>query len=193
MRYGFWRSAMLGEPSRRFTVLDAMALVAAVGIGLALARAYQWSMDSANAAGGVTFTYPLRIRWFGRPAPLLASLTLTLIALRFVGPRPRYRRLVGSPGFAACFAPALGLAITGLTALMDIGTKYLGYSRSPIYFHFLAMRSVTFAAPSVAGAWVTLALLGRWYRQRDRDWVDLGGIVVGVAWLMLLAATQLNV
>ena len=38
---------MLGEPSRRFTVLDTMALVGAVGIGLALARAYQSSMESA--------------------------------------------------------------------------------------------------------------------------------------------------
>ena len=62
---------MQDEPSRRFTILDALALVAAVGIGLALARAYQSSMDSA--AAGVAMTYPLSIRWFGRPAPLLVS------------------------------------------------------------------------------------------------------------------------
>jgi hypothetical protein len=184
---------MLGEPSRRFTVLDAMALVAAVGIGLALARAYQSSMESAAAAAGGAMTYPLSIRWFGRrPAPLLVSLTLTLFALRLIGPRPRYGRLVGSPGFAACYAAALGLAITALTAVMELGKGYLSYRRSPLYLHFLMMRSVTFAAPSVAGAWVTLGLLGWWRRHRDRDWVEVSGIVIGVGWLVLLAATQLN-
>jgi hypothetical protein len=181
---------MQGEPSRRFTILDALALVAAVGIGLALARAYQSSMDSA--ATGVAMTYPLRIRWFGRPAPLLISLTLTLFVLRLIGPRPRYERLVGSPGFAACYAAALGLAITALTVVMEFGTNYLHYSRSSLHLHFLMMRSVTFAAPSVAGAWLTLGLLGRWRRRRERDWVEVGGIVLGFGWLVLLVATQLN-
>src|SRR4051794_11857717 len=129
---------MLGQPSRRFTVLDALALVAAVGIGLGLARAYQSSMDTA--AAGVAMNYPLRIRWFGRPTPLLISLTLALLALRLIGPRPRGRRLVGSPGFAACYAAALGLAITALTVVAELGTNRLGYSRSPLHLHFLMMR-----------------------------------------------------
>jgi hypothetical protein len=183
---------MLGAPSRRFTILDAMALVAAVGIGLALTLAYQSSMESAAVAAGAAMTYPFRIRWFGRPAPLLVVLTLTLFALRLIGPRPRYARLVGSPGFAACYAAALGLAITAVTGVMDLGTNYLGYSRSRLYLHFLMMRTVTFAAPSVAAAWVTLSLLGWWRRHRDRDWVEVSGIVIGVGWLVLLAATQLN-
>jgi hypothetical protein len=178
---------MQGEPSRRFTILDALALVAAVGIGLALARAYQSSMDSA--AAGVAMTYPLSIRWFG-PAPLLVSLTLTLFVLRLIGPRPQYERLVGSPGFAACYAAALGLAITALTVVMQFGTNYLHYSRSSLHLHFLMMRSVTFAAPSVAGAWLTLGLLGWW--RRERDWVEVSGIVLGFDWLVLLVATQLN-
>jgi hypothetical protein len=182
---------MHGEPSRRFTVLDALALVAAVGIGLALARAYQASMDSAAAAAGGAMVYPLRIRWFGRPAPLLISLTLTLFALRLIGPRPRYGRLVRSPGFAACYAATLGLAITALTVATELGTNTLGYRRSPLYLHFLMMRSVTFAAPSVASAWLVLGLIGAW-RHRDRDWVEVGGMVLGAGWLALLAATQLN-
>lgn len=183
---------MHGAPPRKFTVLDALALIAAVGIGLALARAYQSSMDSAAAATGGAMTYPFRIRWFGRPAPLLVSLTLTLFALRLIGPRPRYRRLVGSPGFAACYAAAVGLAITAVTIAMELGTGYLGYRRNPLYLHFLMMRSVTFAAPSVAGVWVALGLLGRWRRHRGRDWVEVSGIVLGIGWLVLLAATQLN-
>ncbi len=52
------------------------------------------------------------------------------------------------------------------------------------------MRSVTFAALSVAGAWLTLGLLGWW--RRERDWVEVSGIVLGFGWLVLLVATQLN-
>ncbi|QDV32407.1 hypothetical protein [Tautonia plasticadhaerens] len=182
---------MISEPTRKFTVLDIMALVAAAAVGLMLARVYQASMDSAVSDSNGALTFPLRIRWFGRPAPLLASLTLALLALRFVAPRPRYRRLVRSPGFAACYGAALGLAITVLTVLLEWGTGYLGYSRPRFYPHFLMMRSVSFSAPSVASAWLVLGLLGEW-RHRGRDWIEVGGIVLGVGWLALFAATQLN-
>jgi hypothetical protein len=153
---------MPGEPTRKFTVLDIMALAAAAAVGLMLARLYQASMDAAVSASGGALTFTLRVRWFGRPAPLLAALTLALLALRFSGPRPRYRRLVRSPGFAACYGAALGLAITAPTVLMEWGTGYLGYSRNPLYPHYLMMRSVSFAAPAVASAWLVLGLLGQW-------------------------------
>jgi hypothetical protein len=50
---------------------------------------------------------------------MLVSLTLTPFALRLIGRRPRYERLVGSLGFAPCYAAALGLALTALTVVMD--------------------------------------------------------------------------
>jgi hypothetical protein len=165
---------MLGEPIRKFTIMDAMVLVTAVGIGLALVRAYQSTIESAEAAD-FQRTFPISIRWFGRPAPLFASLTLALFALRLIGPRPRYRRLVGSPGFATCYGAALGLAITALTFVMDLVRFYLGFPRSQIYFCLLMMRSITFAAPSVASVWVALGLLGCWRRHRVWDWVEVCG------------------
>jgi hypothetical protein len=86
----------------------------------------------------------------------------------------------------------LGLALTAMTAVMDLGTFYLGRARSPIYLILLMMRAVSFAAPSVASVWLALGLLGRWRRHRVWDWVEVCGIVIGIAWLVLFGATQLN-
>ncbi len=182
---------MPGNPSRKFTVMDAMVLVAAVAIGLAAERAYQASIESARSASAGAITFPFRIRWFVRPAPLLASLTLALFALRLHRPRPRYRRLVGSPGFAACYAAAMGLAFATLTFINGFVTGYLGYNRQEVYLHYLTLQSITFAAPAVAAVWIALALLGRWRRHPARDWIEVSGIVIGFGWLVLLAATQL--
>jgi hypothetical protein len=54
------------------------------------------------------------------------------------------------------------------------------------------MRSIFFAAPSVASVWVALGLLGRWRRHTERDWVEVSGIVIGFGWLVLFAASHLS-
>jgi hypothetical protein len=186
---------MQDRPRRRFTVLDAMILIAALGLGLAGVRFYQWSLDAGietRPGVRVAGTYPVRIRYLGRPAPLLASLTIALLVVRFLGPRPRWKRLAGLPGCAACYTAALGLAITALTGEMDALLGAFVTGRNPTPFHFLMMRSGTFAGTAVAAAWLVLALVGRWRRNRDWDWVEASGIVLGFAWLLLLAVDQLN-
>ena len=70
-------------------------------------------------------------------------------------------------------------------------TGYVGYNRHEVYIHFLTLQSITFAAPAVASVWIALALLGRWRRQPDRDWIEVSGIVIGFGWLFTLAATHL--
>ena len=94
--------AMPVPPARPFTLLDAMAFMAATAVGLALAR---WVDPSP---GG-----PLR-HWFwfwGGPASCIAvAWGLLLLLFRLRSPRPRWRRLARQPGFVASamtFGPIL--------------------------------------------------------------------------------------
>src|SRR5262245_43365482 len=74
---------------RPLALLDGMALVAATACGLALSRSL-----SAHPA----FRLP---RPIAQELSLLATWTLTLLALRLRGPRPGFRRLMRQPGMVA--------------------------------------------------------------------------------------------
>ena len=158
-----------------------MALVAAVGIGLALARAYQSSMESAAAAVGGAMTYPLRIRWFGRPTPLLVSLTLTLFALRLIGPRPRYRAARRLARVRRMLCGGLGPGHHRTDRRDGARDELPGHSRSPLYLHFLMMRSVTFAAPITHSELVEGAALLN--RRRTRSPAYISFVHRGYPWV----------
>jgi hypothetical protein len=183
------------ESRRRFTLLDAMVLLAATGIGLAGARAYQASMDSMSntpRVGVISITFGSAIQYFGRPAPFLAGWTVALFILRLRRPRPHYRRLVRSPGFAAGYAAILGLACCAVSIAIAWLIDYLKAKPFQLGIFYMWMRSISFAGPSVAAVWLSLALQGHWRRRGAQDWIEISGIVLGVCWLASFAATQIN-
>src|SRR5690349_17797244 len=106
---------MGNPPRRKFTVVDAMALVAATAAGMAWIRSnYDWqfffgtwwlfySHGDFLQAG----SYAVRIVW-----PFLLAWTLTVLVLRFRRPRPPRRLLMRQPGFVACCAVTLATALT---------------------------------------------------------------------------------
>src|ERR671932_1325509 len=92
---------------RPVTLLDAMVLIAATGLGLAATRAY---LTSLRAIPGIAT--PLR-HWLSATSPCLAAWALALLVLRLRQPRPAYRQLGGHPGGLACLMTAIGLPIGG--------------------------------------------------------------------------------
>ncbi|MGO9465027.1 MAG: hypothetical protein ACLQIB_12220 [Isosphaeraceae bacterium] len=97
--------------TRRFTLLDAIILMAATAAGLALLGMYLaqgWFFGGAFFYGrfesyvlsGIEAVFPFLILW-----------TFALVILRLRQPRPRIRRLARQPGMAACSAASLILVV----------------------------------------------------------------------------------
>ncbi|MHC5539620.1 hypothetical protein ACYOEI_15490 [Singulisphaera rosea] len=180
--------------TRRFNLLDGMVMVAAIGLSLSWWQMFQASMRPRPSPNGpISTSYPLTIRYLGASAPFLVTPTLALFFLRIVGSRPRYHDLVRSPGFLACAAAVLGLAMTGISILLnELGRMYTS-GRPPLAVFYLTMRTVNYPAPVIAGAWLALGLMGEWRGRLFQDWIETLGTLVGLVWLVLYMASQINI
>lgn len=184
---------MAAGPIRRFTLLDAMVLLAGTAVGLAgllwkIQREREWITHGAGYWDAMS--EPLR----SRPAlasvvvasdgleytwPFLAVWTLTLLALRSLPPRPSMRRAMTQPGAVACAAVTTIMALCFLSAftrksiydvLTDNGQWLLVPSIWADRFKN-ALRSAYEANAEVAYAilagWACLAFGRRWRPERS--------------------------
>ena len=194
---------------RRFTLLDAMTLVAATAIVLGAWRWYDfikfyanlftiissyWSPKSQTlVALGQTGELIPFILW--TPQLFLASWTIALFGMRLVSPRPRWRRLTVQPGAIACgvaslvlvvqfhlcsFGFSLGLRTSAFYLPPDLYWRAATRASSPESF----VHMVPIVAWSVAASWLILAVGGRW--RPASDWIDRAGRVLGVAWMAMI-------
>jgi hypothetical protein len=160
---------------RRFTLFDAMILVAAVAAGLATARACLLQvMPRSNPSFAVRLTAVF----------VALAVTITLIPLRLRRPRPR--RPGRHPGMVASCAVALALGfILGEQASSWLEPVPTPMRAEPHYwainlvFNLLRLDLYSLA---VAGAWLALVLSGRW--RPERDWLDRAGMALGVCWIL---------
>jgi hypothetical protein len=169
--------------SRPFTLGDAMILLLALSLGLALARAgivFLWNyirsvplvqfrtLVVALALLRTLNTLLLNFLFFLLPAFLI---------LRLKRPRAPLRSLILQPGFAACAAvlavfiaslPFVLLAPAGLAGqVIEIGGQIL----------------LVVAVPLV---WVTLIVTHRW--NPEPSWIDRLGRILGVLWMVCVPA-----
>ena len=94
-------TSMRTQRGRRVTIADGMVLIAAMTVGLAMARSYARSLYRDIPAPSSLRTFLL---FQGTMPCLVFTLMLALIPLRLRRPRPRLGSLVRQPGFAACCA-----------------------------------------------------------------------------------------
>jgi hypothetical protein len=167
---------------RKFTVLDATALLTAIALAAVpagwmvtpLARrleGYKGDFRWERAYVDSLLRHAFRDRALGRammnglpPAAMtfLFACTFTLLALRLLSPRPPAAELVRQPGLWAS-----GGVVTGVASMLILH-----------YFQPVILPM------SVALAWLGLALSGRWHAERS--WIDRSGRIVGACWLALL-------
>ena len=181
-------------PARPFRLLDAMILVAALALGCGALQAifravgespYRWCQDlvwldwfdlweSSQGILGLTLV----------TTPLLAMLTLALIPIRFLGPRPRFRRVRRQPGFLASLAVALAFMLAGLPGVI----MWLASGRSCIdvsdWFAsgMMGWTATEYGGLAVLAAWLTLFLGRRW--RAEASWVDRLGRAMGLFWIV---------
>jgi hypothetical protein len=191
---------------RRFTLADAIVLVAATAVGLALAR--EWirlasltppifRYDTGPMPRGPLCGLAPLTRWVVLGWPVVAMWTFAVVVLRLRRPRPRGRRLFAPPGVAACVVAAGVVMMEAVyTASLSIpnffraplpgtlaGLAEDGRVRQMTYWtiHAVVENSVGFA---VLAWWVALALARRW--RPERGWIDRAGLAVGGLWIALV-------
>jgi hypothetical protein len=177
-------------PERRFSLADAMVLVAATVPGLMLLRSAvalgSFSLSpNPQAPRGRIFIHELSVS----NGCILGSLTFAVLVLSFHRPRPNLREVIGRPGFVACAAvmaasllPLVHFVI-GVTTLTATGLKV------DLYFNNTMLWLVNSAGPMIIGAWIALALVGRW--RPAPTWKDRLGCVLGVCWIFIYVSTEL--
>jgi hypothetical protein len=190
---------------RRFTISDALILVAATAVGLAGAQGLEFTRRLMAYATRPELRTPERTIiaiWHGIDLfvlPCLMAWTLALLALRLRRPRPGRVRLGRQPGMMACVAVVAGLALgiieTAVEVLMAFaGNDFRGSFAGPagaVSWQAKLSRLVlpwNFIVPyyfgtAVVVAWTVLAVSGRW--RREPGWIDTAGIGLGLAWIGL--------
>jgi hypothetical protein len=122
------------EQPRRFSIGDALILIAGLAAGLALVRATSPEFTPGqlrdaflSPRGGWTLwhafglTLELGVILF---IPFVAGWTPACLLLQLTGPRPPWRRLRRRPGFVACLiATAFVIATLAVAAVLVVATE----------------------------------------------------------------------
>jgi hypothetical protein len=178
-------------PRRRLTLADVMVLVAALAPGLMLLRAAVElglfnPTPNPKASPGRNIVEYLSLAG----GCLLGSLTFAVLVMSLYKPREKLREIIGGPGLIASAAVAaaavLPVAYFAIGVACDTG---LGASRLPLYFNNLFARLTHCAGPMIIGAWIALALSGRW--RPGPTWTDRLGCLLGVGWICIYLYCEL--
>ena len=190
------------QPPRRFTIVDAMALVLISTLLVAGVLSYPYLFlpipggsyryhPILTDAGAATIRYEMSL-WYSAIAPGLAAAMVILLALRFRRPRPR--RLFRLPGTLACLAVIVTAAVRFGGFLVRRTYKYArgapwhgGWPDRPTpmshYFWFDVPYFANCAGGAVVAAWL-VAILSGWWRK-PADWVERAGRVLGLLWVLM--------
>ncbi len=167
-----------GTPNRRFTLIDLMVLVAATCAGLAILRPYLATFASRKWRQASPYIRTIEAT-YGAWSCIAACWMIALLLLRYRRPRPRRGRLVRRPGHVACCVAVVALAEGFLYQLAVSGLS--DPMRRPFSFHSFWITVSGHIGPTVAGAWLLLALSGRW--KSDPGWIDRLGRLLGCCWI----------
>lgn len=171
-------------PTRPFGLADAMIVVGASAVGLALARGPAAFLSAKLPQ--LLDPYPpvhrtMLFLLYGSTAvyPMVIALTAGAIGLRLRRPRPTCLRLARQPGWIACLAAVLVFLI-GLTRRIPVSIRSTGTTLDSFLFTEW-IRASEECGYAVIGAWLTMGLLGRW--RPEPSWIDRLGRALGVAWI----------
>jgi hypothetical protein len=171
---------------RKFTLTDAMVLVAGTAVSLVPIREYLTFVQDRHIVESIPREWSFASIWrfgtlaTGMLAPLAVSLSLGLWILRLLKPRPAWRRLFRQPGAVACTAV---VAESSLFVLKVWFAQAYIQSRSlPLWpLNDLWINRLPWTGEVVAVAWLVLWLCGSW--EPEPSWIDRFGRVLGVYWV----------
>lgn len=183
---------------RRFTISDALILVAATAIGLSQVRGILGDLGWFNWSQWKLEQHDYTLKLFAVAVPILTAWTVAFLLLRLLRPRPGLRRLVRQPGMAACYAVLIPLLlILAYAVTISLFTSESMYqpdtSLMPLFWFtsesayqpdtsFMPLFGNSEAmASAVIGAWLMLWLGG--LGRAEPGWIDRIGRIIGVLWI----------
>jgi len=168
----------------RFTILDAMTMVAAAAVGVALSQSYFDQVMSVARTQSRSLEYRAWVYLATLSVlPFVAALALCRLRRPF---RPT-RRLAREPGTVALLAVAVSVvAIVIDQALMltlpsPPGTRFIGGIWRPLVGVGGMLATVT--GPAICAVWSFQWLAGYWRPQSG--WIDRAGMGLGMVWISL--------
>jgi hypothetical protein len=168
---------------RPFTLGDSMILIAALALGLAIARpAMAMIVDSIHTVAQSHFRTLAGAVQLGRVlivvlVNFLMFLLPAFLIVRLKRPRPALRLMMDQPGFAGCAAvAAVVLVAIPLSLLAPSGAGQL----------FIESAAQILLPGAVPLAWVWMIARSRW--NPEPNWIDRLGRILGVLWMVSLPA-----
>jgi hypothetical protein len=168
---------------RPFTLGDAMILIVALALGLAIARTSIGRIANAfltiaqshfrTLAGAVQLGRALDIVLIN----FLFFLLPAFLILRLKRPRPHLRVMMGQPGFVGCAA---------VVAVVVVAVPLFLLAPSGLGQLFIESAAQVVLPSAVPLAWVWLIARSRW--NPEPSWIDRTGRIVGALWMVSLPA-----
>jgi hypothetical protein len=182
---------------RRFTVSDAMVLVAATALALVGVR-YYWPSWPPELGFRGAYRHTAKIIIYTNLMTIIkynlyilscpaAAWTSACLALCLRRPRPTLRHLTRQPGAVACAAAVVVLAIRlinfgSVVSILAVDGAYPWSGLSLLDMYIFDLQKIPSEIGSaVAAAWVVQAVGGRW--RPEPGWIDRMGRVLGVFWV----------
>jgi hypothetical protein len=186
----------MSTPPRRFTLLDAMIVVAAVALAIAATRwkyagyAWFWNFHREGWTPGASLRRLATAAAFALPT--LFAATVAVVLARLAPPRPPLRRIARQPGSTACGMALLAIAAetVGFVARQIehrySWAQYQNWIETAgalgIFTTDVLIRSTYAVSYAILATWTLLAL-GRQVRT-ERSWVDRTGRALAVTWML---------
>jgi hypothetical protein len=177
-------------PPRRFNLGDAMVMIAAVTPGLLLVRVGVglglFEPGKLHERGGQSAPLARQLVEFFNVGGgcILAGLVPAVLILGLYKAHPSRRDAAQGPGLIACLV-AVAASILPIVwfagRIMDeIRSPYPAYS---VPFNNAFGRWMIAAGPMILGAWIALAVQGRW--RPKPNWADRAGCVLGACFVLI--------
>jgi hypothetical protein len=180
---------MRDSQCRRFTIADAMLLVAATAVGFGVDRIPGWilfpDLQERGNAASLAFNYSQAIGEIQVGSiPFLTAWTIAFLVIRLRRPRPALRRCLREPGMVGCCVATVGILVNALWVLM----LAIAYAPDPTADFFYRGGEVKVYALhvgfAVIGSWVGLVLVRGW--TPIPCWIDRLGRVLGLLWISMI-------
>ena len=180
---------MLPSIPRRFTLFDAMVLIAALAVALFPIRwnlmAWSWYFSGEWSASAVL---KRGVEADALLCPLALTLSPALWVLRLRRPRPGLARVFRQPGMAAStatlvyelfFFTATLISLVLHYAFASLNNHHLFYSLNAVMW--LWILPLCFTGILVLAVWIVLWLSGAW--RVEPSWIDRVGRILGIYWV----------